>query len=566
MNSSQTIEESIKNHKDLPTLPGIAVRILDAVGKNQTGLKEIADILSTDPPLSAKVLKLINSSFYGLPTKITSVQRAINLLGLNAVKNLALSFSLLNEYKNKDNGYFDYTMFWKNSLVSAIAAKTIAQKIFPDFEEDAFFLGLIHNIGILALLQCFPDKYSLVLDKIKDGRCTYHEAEADIFGSNHMDVGSYLTKSWGLPETFTSPIEYHHQPDRLKTNKSDIKKLTQILHLSSLFGDLFHHPDKRLYLGQVEWHAKEHGQFETLQIDEIITQIHEQTMHVFPFFELKLGSEQNYLEVIEKARKELISLSADTIYQSVKEERKLELQKEQENLLKVPKILIIDDEERNIRLLKAMLLSEEYHLTGVLSGKEALESLDEINPDLILLDVMMPEIDGFEVCSLIKQDEKTRAIPVIIVTALNEKEHRIKAMEAGADDFISKPVDRTELMIRVKSLLRMKAYHSELLDSFKEIAKKNSKLKEMEKTKEELTHMIIHDLRNTLTAISGRIERLLINESGLSAEQREEMKNCLDQCDELHDLIGFSKPGAKHPVSPATTGALRAPVVYRLRR
>ena len=192
-------------------------------------------------------------------------------------------------------------------------------------------------------------------------------------------------------------------------------------------------------------------------------------------------SEQNYLEVIEKARKELISLSADTIYQSVKEERKLELQKEQENLLKVPKILIIDDEERNIRLLKAMLLSEEYHLTGVLSGKEALESLDEINPDLILLDVMMPEIDGFEVCSLIKQDEKTRAIPVIIVTALNEKEHRIKALKAGADDFLSKPVDRTELMIRVKSLLRIKAYHDKLISSFKEIAIKNSQLQELEK-------------------------------------------------------------------------------------
>ena len=537
MNSSQNIEEIIKDHKDLPTLPGVAMRILDAVGKSQISLKEIADILSTDPPLSAKVLKLINSPFYGLPIKITSVQRAINLLGLNTVKNLALSFSLLNEHKNGGSGDFDYTMFWKNSLVSAIAAKTIAQKTFPDFEEDAFFLGLLHNIGVLALWQCFPDKYRLVLDKIKDGHCTYHEAEDDIFGCNHMDVGRYLAKSWGLPETFISPIGHHHQPDKLKTKKSDIRKLTQILHLSSLFGDLFHHPDKRLYLGQVEWHVTEYGQFETLKIDEIIQHINEQTLLVFPFFELKLGSERNYLELIVKARKELINLSADTIYQSVKEERKLELQKEQENLLKVPKILIVDDEERNIRLLKAMLLSEEYQLTGVLSGKEALEILDEINPDIILLDVMMPEIDGFEVCSLIKQDEKTRAIPVIIVTALDEKEHRTKAMEAGADDFISKPVDRTELRIRVKSLLRIKSYHSELLDSFKEIAKKNSKLQELEKSKEGLTHVITHDLRDPLTAISGRIEHLLRHESGFSAEQREEMKNLLDQCNDLNGLI-----------------------------
>jgi signal transduction histidine kinase len=120
---------------------------------------------------------------------------------------------------------------------------------------------------------------------------------------------------------------------------------------------------------------------------------------------------------------------------------------------------------------------------------------------------------------------------------LDEKEHRIKALEAGADDFVSKPVDRTELMIRVKSLLRIKCYHNELLDSFREIAKKNSKLQELEKTKEELTHMIIHDLRNPLTSISGRIELLLTNESGLSAERREEMKNCLDHCDDLNELI-----------------------------
>jgi HD-like signal output (HDOD) protein/CheY-like chemotaxis protein len=537
MKSSQNIEEIIKNHKELPTLPGIAMRILDAVGKNQTNLKEIADIISTDPPLSAKVLKLINSPFYGLSTKITSVQHAINLLGLNTVKNLALSFSLLNEHKNGGNRDFDYTMFWKNSLVSAIAAKTIAQKTFPDFGEDAFFLGLLHNIGILALLQCFPDKYGLVLDKTKDGHSTYHEAEDGIFGSNHMVVGRYLAKSWGLPETFFSPIGHHHQPDKLKTDKSDIKKLTQILHLSSLFGELFHHPDKSLYLGQVEWHLREHRQFENIQVDEIIQHINEQTIQVFPFFELKLESELNYLELIEKARKELINLSADTINQSVKEERKIELQKEQENLSKIPKILIVDDEERNIRLLKAMLLSEEYQLTGVLSGKEALESLDEINPDIILLDVMMPEIDGFEVCSLIKQDEKTRAIPVIIVTALDEKEHRTQAMEAGADDFISKPVDRTELRIRVKSLLRIKSYHNELVDSFREIAQKNSKLQELEKSKEGLTHVIIHDLRDPLTAISGKIEHVLKNGSGLSAEQREEMKNCLDQCDSLNELI-----------------------------
>ena len=105
-----------------------------------------------------------------------------------------------------------------------------------------------------------------------------------------------------------------------------------------------------------------------------------------------------------------------------------------------PVILIVDDEEKNIKLLKAILHPEAYQIHESLSGKEAFKKIEKFRPDLVLLDVMMPEINGFEVCWDLKQDEKTRSIPVMMVTALSEKEDRINAMEAGADDFISKPI------------------------------------------------------------------------------------------------------------------------------
>ena len=177
--------------------------------------------------------------------------------------------------------------------------------------------------------------------------------------------------------------------------------------------------------------------------------------------------------VVEFEKLPTPGLSAESINLSSNHERRPEFQPEQATRVRIPKILIVDDEESNIRLLKAMLLSENYKLIDVLSGKAALKAVNDFDPDLILLDVMMPQIDGFEVCRILKQDEKTRKIPVIIVTALNEKKHRIKAMEVGADDFLSKPVDRPELLVRVKSLLRIKAYHDELLDSLRIIAGKN---------------------------------------------------------------------------------------------
>ena len=117
-------------------------------------------------------------------------------------------------------------------------------------------------------------------------------------------------------------------------------------------------------------------------------------------------------------------------------------------------ILIVDDEDRNIKLIKGMVMSEQYDIATASGGQETLDYLKDHQPDLILLDVMMPDIDGFEVCRQLKQDEITQVIPILMVTALMEKEHRVKAMEVGADDFLSKPVDRTELLVRIKSLLR----------------------------------------------------------------------------------------------------------------
>ena len=202
-----------------------------------------------------------------------------------------------------------------------------------------------------------------------------------------------------------------------------------------------------------------------------------------------------------------------------------------------PTILIVDDEERNIRLLKAMLMAKNYNLLEASHGEEALRIVSETPLDMILLDVMMPQMDGFEVCRRLKQDERTRKIPVIMVTALSEKQHRVKAMEVGADDFLSKPVDLTELTIRVKSLLRIKSSHDDLFQSYQVIAAKNAKLEELQKVKEGLTHMIIHDLRNPLTAISTYLQLAVMESSNSTQGQNPKISRCLHFCAELDRLI-----------------------------
>jgi PleD family two-component response regulator len=127
-----------------------------------------------------------------------------------------------------------------------------------------------------------------------------------------------------------------------------------------------------------------------------------------------------------------------------------------------PKILIVDDEPFNVELLEGYL-SKDYDILKAYNGDEALLIVGTNPPDLIMLDIMMPVMDGYEVCSRIKGNEKTIAIPIVIVTALDEKEAKIKAINAGADDFLNKPIDIIELTVRVKSLLKAKQYYDALM-------------------------------------------------------------------------------------------------------
>ncbi|KAA0230263.1 diguanylate cyclase [bacterium] len=147
------------------------------------------------------------------------------------------------------------------------------------------------------------------------------------------------------------------------------------------------------------------------------------------------------------------------------------------------KILVVDDVAVNVQLLTTYLSSVGYNVIAARDGQEALEKIPNCSPDLILLDVMMPKFNGFEVCERIKNDEATRIIPVIMVTALNEIEDKIRATEAGADDFVSKPFNKLELLTRVKSLLRIKELHDQL----------NAKVKELEQAKERLRQLAITD-------------------------------------------------------------------------
>jgi two-component system sensor histidine kinase/response regulator len=175
------------------------------------------------------------------------------------------------------------------------------------------------------------------------------------------------------------------------------------------------------------------------------------------------------------------------------------------------KILVVDDSRESIDLLLYFLKPANYLIFTAMDGEEALKQVEKIGPDIILLDIMLPKIDGFEVCKRLKGKQSTFHIPIIMITALKELKDKIRALEAGADDFISKPFDNVELLARVKSLLRIKQYYDEILKRNKELERQKEALLREDLLKKELTNLIVHDMKNPLFVIQGNLQMMEMN-------------------------------------------------------
>jgi len=168
--------------------------------------------------------------------------------------------------------------------------------------------------------------------------------------------------------------------------------------------------------------------------------------------------------------------------------------------------------------MESILKSSGYPVLSAHDGQEALDKIAQHRPDAVLLDVMMPRMSGLEVCRKLRSQYETRLLPIIMVTALNALEEKVQALELGADDFLSKPVNRVELLAKLHSILRVKALHDEVEETRRQLETKNRELVRMEQIKEKLTQMVVHDLKNPLACIMGNLQLLELQCPGLPAD------------------------------------------------
>jgi two-component system sensor histidine kinase/response regulator len=188
------------------------------------------------------------------------------------------------------------------------------------------------------------------------------------------------------------------------------------------------------------------------------------------------------------------------------------------------KILIVDDAEDTVELLRKRFRAEGYDTSEAFNGEEALNMVPEYEPDLIVLDVMMPKIDGYEVCQRLKADEKTKYIPVLMLTAKGEVEHKVKGLNIGADDYMGKPFDYKELSARVRSLLSIKATHEKKVEEEKSGAL------------EQMMEQVAHEIRNPLTSVGG-FARKVFNKLPEDDPNRKYMQYIIEDVAVLESMI-----------------------------
>jgi len=232
--SDKKIKLIINRIHNLPTPPMVFTQVNKVLNDPKTSAYQIGAIISEDPALSAKVLKLTNSSFYGIPRTITSVKQAIVILGLDVVKSLVLSASVFETFSKQykiDKSYIDD--FWRHSLSVAFMARIISRmKSFPSLleAEEAFSAGLLHDIGKLVILAHMPNEYQEIKKNLTEN--PWQETspmEEKVIGFDHAMVGAYLAEKWNLPAQLATAIKYHHCPDDCESNSIT----NYIIHLSN---------------------------------------------------------------------------------------------------------------------------------------------------------------------------------------------------------------------------------------------------------------------------------------------------------------------------------------------
>ena len=218
-----TAKREVRRIKNLPTIPGVVAKISRMVENPEAGVAEIGRLITQDQVLSAKVLRMANSAFFGMSRKISSIPQALMILGLDVVKGLVLTSSVFDMIQKSMTG------LWEHSIGCAAAAGAVAQTLGRGDAEEILVAGLLHDLGKVVLALNLPDDLKLIHAQSSARRMSFHEAETAVLDFHHGEIGQWLAEHWNLPDSLAEPMRLHHHPERAVS----YPETTAIVHIAN---------------------------------------------------------------------------------------------------------------------------------------------------------------------------------------------------------------------------------------------------------------------------------------------------------------------------------------------
>ena len=230
----ESIKRIVSQTETLPSLPAVYTEVINELQSQDPSVKKVAEIISTDLAMTAKILQVVNSAFFGLVRKISNPKEAVMLLGTETIKALVLSVKIFSEFNQKKFAWFNFDELFNHSMAVSMFAQTISKKEHMDqnLVNNALMAGMFHDLGKLILVTNFPESYQKVLNEASKTKQNLWDLECEMFGTSHAEIGAYLMGLWGLEYPVIEAIAFHHRPGKSLSNSTGL--LTAVH-----FGDAF---------------------------------------------------------------------------------------------------------------------------------------------------------------------------------------------------------------------------------------------------------------------------------------------------------------------------------------
>ncbi|MCC7294168.1 MAG: GGDEF domain-containing protein [Phycisphaerales bacterium] len=307
---SANLIERIRTAENLPSLPAVAMQILALTRDESVSADSIAAVLQNDPALTARLLKVVNSSMFGIARKVTSVRQAVVLLGLRGVKVLALGFSLTDALNGGAGGGFDYTSFWRRSLTTATAARQLGRCVAASQADEAFVAGLLSEIGTLAAYRCAADVYAPVLKEAQASSQPLCALERQRLGCDHAELGRELLNHWELPVALCEAVGAHHK-DELPAVEPQTRKLCALVMAAAGICDAFCGAQGASTLPQAQDQCRRWTGISSSDMEDVLKSLDEHVQETAHMLNVQVGSTLSYAQLQAEASQQMAKLTLE---------------------------------------------------------------------------------------------------------------------------------------------------------------------------------------------------------------------------------------------------------------